>query len=151
MGDLNVNLRDPTGERAEQIVDMMDEADLVNVAWHFLPRGRMPQQQRRWTWRQQHQGQWVSSQPDYIMAWQGDQQCFLGVALRSPRHHNTDHRAVVTTLRGGKWRRLLAYQWQHQINPLWLPFGPHGELETMFEQLKQDVIKLALREQHHNK
>ncbi len=52
LGDLNINLRDPTGARVEHIADMTDEADLVDLARHFLPQGRTPQWRRCWTWWQ---------------------------------------------------------------------------------------------------
>ncbi len=44
MGHLNVCMEDPIGERAERIADMADEANLVNLAWYFLPRRWMPKQ-----------------------------------------------------------------------------------------------------------
>ncbi len=88
---------------------------------------------------------------DYVMARRRDCQHFTGVALRSPRHHDTDHRAVVAMLRGWKRHRLMAYGRWRQCNPLQLTFGPQGELKTVFEQLKRDVEKPAPREQQHNK
>ncbi len=56
LGDLNANLRDPIGARAEAIADMTDEADLTDLARHFLPRGRTIKLWRRWTWRQMCRG-----------------------------------------------------------------------------------------------
>ncbi len=52
---------------------------------------------------------------------------------------------IQSELTGGKGRRLRAYRRQHQCNPLQLPFGSQGELETVFEQLKRDVEKPTLR------
>ncbi len=54
LGDLNANLRYPTSARAEAIAGMTDEADLTDLARHFLPRGRTLKLWRRWTWRQKH-------------------------------------------------------------------------------------------------
>jgi len=63
---------------------------------------------------------------------------FRGVRLRAPRHHDSDHRSVILTVRGGKRHRLRRYRQRRQRLPLKLPKQvPHTELETAFETLKE--------------
>ena len=49
LSDLNANLRDRIGARAEATADMTDEADLTDLSRHFLPWGHTLKLQRRWT------------------------------------------------------------------------------------------------------
>ncbi len=44
MGNLNIFMRDTIGKREKCTADMADEADLINLAWHFLLWGRTPKQ-----------------------------------------------------------------------------------------------------------
>ncbi len=76
LGDLNINLRDPVNPRADAIADMVDEAGLTDLAWHFMQRGRTRRRRKRWSWRQRRLGRWISSQPDYILTQHGDKRLF---------------------------------------------------------------------------
>jgi hypothetical protein len=76
------------------------------------------------------------SQPDYIMAREGDVRQFWTVGFRWPRYHDSDHRAVVATIRRGRVGRLKSYRKQRQRHPLQLPPGPHDQLTDAFETMK---------------
>ena len=60
------------------------------------------------------------SQPDYIMVRERDRRRFRNVGFRWPRYHDSDHRAVVATIKSGE-RRLTAYRKKRQECPLKLP------------------------------
>jgi len=69
MGDLNINVEHPRDEREAALADLLDEINLVNTSRKFTLRQCSFQKARkRWTWRQKGRGQWIFSQPDYIMA-----------------------------------------------------------------------------------
>jgi hypothetical protein len=136
LGDLNVCLRTPVDPRADAIADMTDEAGFTDLSRHFTQRLRRRRNGKRWSWRQRRLGRWISSQPDYILAREGDKRHFGGVGFRSPRHHDSDHRVVVELVRRGSSARLTAYQQRRQRSPFQLQPGPQGEHETAFEALK---------------
>ena len=46
IGDLNVRFEDPANDRADAIVDLLDEINITNLSRKFLPR-QCSQQQRR--------------------------------------------------------------------------------------------------------
>ncbi len=62
-------------------------------------------------------------QPDYILAREGDMRRVKGVGCWWPRFHDSDHQAVVATIRAGKRGevRLKAYQRKQQEIPIQLP------------------------------
>jgi hypothetical protein len=86
-------------------------------------------------------GRWHHSQPDYIMAREGDIWYFRKVAFRSPLVHDSDHRAIVATFRARKMRRLTAYCHRRQRLPLRLPPKPHDELTHIFKALKLTCVE----------
>lgn len=107
--------------------------------------------QGRWTWRQRRQGRWISSRLDYFLAPLKDRRRFKRVVLRKPRHHDTDHRAIVATLWGGKRRRLDRYRRKVGRCPLQLP--PDAVLtedEKIFEELKATIEKPSPRTRPQN-
>jgi hypothetical protein len=73
MGDLNINVELPHDKRDAAIADLLDEINLVDTSRKFTP-WRCSLQRRRlcWSWHQKHGGHWIYSQPDYIMAREGD-------------------------------------------------------------------------------
>jgi hypothetical protein len=81
-------------------------------------------------------GRWHYSQPDYILAREGNIRYFWKVAFRSPLVHDSDHRAVLATFRARKTRWLTNYRRRRQHLPLRLPPEPHGELTRTSEALK---------------
>ena len=76
------------------------------------------------------------SQPDYIMARDRDCRRFRNVGFRWQRYHDSDHRAVVATIKLGR-RRLTEYQSKRQKFPLQLPsVEQQDDLTQAFETLK---------------
>jgi len=141
-GDLNINFEHLRDAREEDIADLLDEINLVDSSRKFrLRRCRMQSAKRRWTWRQKRMGRWHYSQPDYILAREGNIRYFRKVAFRSPLVHDSDHRAVVATFRARKTKRLTKYRRRRQRLPLRLPPEPHDELTQTFEALKLTCLE----------
>jgi hypothetical protein len=142
MGDLNTSFEHPRNEREEAIANLLDEINLVDSSCKFCLRQCWLQSaRRRWTWQQKQTGTWHHSQPDYIMAREGDIWYFRKVAFSSPLVHDSDHRAVVATFHVRKTHRLTAYRRCRQCLPLWLPPEPHDELTHTFEALKLTCVE----------
>jgi len=70
-------------------------------------------------------GRWYHSQPDYIMAREGDTKAFRSVGFRQPRFHDSDHRAVIVKISRGREGKLKKYRRSRQTSPLQL--APLGE------------------------
>ena len=103
LGDLNVNFSEPRDERDEVIHDLIDDIDLVDASRRYAPRRPRRQPTRaRWTWRQRREGKLHYSQPDYIMAFGWDCRRFWNVGKQWLRYHNSDHRAVVVTIKSAR-------------------------------------------------
>jgi hypothetical protein len=131
-----MDFRDPRDKREEQIVDLLNEINLIDMSRRFAPRRPKRLQQRaRWTWGQKREGRTHYSQPDYIMAREGDGRRFRTVGFRWPRYHDSDHRAVVATIRRGRVGRLKSYQKQQRRLPLQLPPRPHDQMTVAFEMM----------------
>ncbi len=60
------------------------------------------------------------SQPDYVLVRKRNRMRFWNVGFRWPRYHDSDHRAIVATIKSGE-RRLTEYRKKHQEFPLQLP------------------------------
>ena len=76
------------------------------------------------------------SQPDYIFARERDTKRVQNVGFRWPRYHDSDHRAVIRTIRTGR-RRLKEYQRKRQEFPLHLPpIEQQDDMTQAFEKLK---------------
>jgi hypothetical protein len=101
--DLNIRCEDPTNNRADAIVDLLEEINTTNLSCKFLPR-RCSQQRRRvcWTFHMWRGREWCYSQPDYILGNERITKRLRRVAFFSPRFHDLDHRAVVATFWGGE-------------------------------------------------
>jgi hypothetical protein len=110
LGDLNVNFGSPRSKREEIIVDLLDKINLANMSQKCCQRWDGQQGGGRWTWRQRRGGQWHQSQPDYCMAWDRDAKLFRNVAIRRPRSHDSDHRAVVALISRGRPGQLKLYR-----------------------------------------
>jgi hypothetical protein len=96
LGDLNVNFKHPRDAREEQIINLLDKINLVDTSQKFaLRRCRMPAAKKRWTWQQKRIGRRHHSQPDYILAREGNVCHLRRVSFRTPVVHHLDHRAVV--------------------------------------------------------
>ena len=100
-GDLNTTLSDPENDgRGTEIVAVVTEAGLEEMAAHLLPR------QRRWgrerqTWSMVREGKVVRSRTDYILG--TDRSLFWNVSVWYPRH-NTDHYMMLGCLRSSPKR-----------------------------------------------
>ncbi len=102
LGDLNINFSEPWDERDEVIRDLINNIDLVNASRRYaIQRPRRQSTRARWTWRQKREGKLHFSQPDYVMARERDCGRFRNVGFRWPRYHDSDHRAVVATIKWG--------------------------------------------------
>jgi hypothetical protein len=142
MGDLNTSFKHPRNEQEEAIVNLLDEINLIDLSCRFcLQQCWMQSARRRWTWWQKRTGRWHHSQPDYIMAWEGDIWYFWKVVFRLPLVHNSDHHGIVATFRARKTRQLMACHHRRQRLPLWLPPEPHNKLTHTFEALKLTCVK----------
>ncbi len=110
LGNLNVNFEHPRDAQEEQIIDLLDKINLVDTSQKFaLRQCRMPAAKKQWTWQQKRMGRWHHSQPDYILAWEGNVHHLRRVAFRTPVVHHSDHRAVVAIFHLRRTRRLKKY------------------------------------------
>ena len=66
-------------------------------------------------------GRWYTSQPDNVMAREGDTRAFWNVAFQRLRFHDLDHRVAVATILRGQKGRLKKYRQSCQKFPLQLP------------------------------
>jgi hypothetical protein len=86
-------------------------------------------------------------QPDYIIASKGDLKRFWNVGFWWPRFHDSDHRAVITTIHTGR-RQLKGYR-KHQEFPLQLHL--HEQQDELTKAFK--ALKVACKEpettKHH--
>ncbi len=91
MGDLNTSFEHPCDRREEAIANLLDKINLVDSSRKFyLQQCKMQLARRRWTWRQKRTRRWHHSQPDYIMAREGDIRYLWKVAFRLPLVHDSD-------------------------------------------------------------
>ena len=150
LGDLNVNLRDPKDDRDEEVAEECSSMGLSDMSRHFRQRRRR-RMRGRWTWRMRRRGRDISSQPDYFLAREGDRRDFRGVTLRAPRHHDSDHRAVIATVYAGTARRLAGYIRRRSRFPVRLQrMATHSHVEQIFEQLKATCEAPPKRERKEN-
>jgi hypothetical protein len=140
MGDLNICFKHPCNKWKEAIANLLNKINLVNLSRKYcLRQCWMQSARKRWTWRQKWMGRWHHSQPDYIMAWEGDIWYFRKVAFRSPLVHDSDHCAVVATFRARS--RLTIYHRHRQCLPLQLPPKLHDKLTQTFKALKLTCVE----------
>ena len=127
IGDLNIDLDSPRDDREDTIAEECDAMDLTEMSQHFCqPRKGLAR--GRWSWRMQRRRRWVSSRPDYFLAQENSRRCFRRVVLKMPRHHDSDHRAVIASIYGGPLRRIKAYRRRRSRFPIRLPFfGPRTQ------------------------
>jgi hypothetical protein len=103
-GDLHINFGAPQTMQEEIIANFLDNINVINMLCKFVQQGGQRQGKgARWIWRQQRGGRWHQSQPDYIMAREGDTKAFQNMAFQWPRIHDLDHCTVLAIiLRGQK-------------------------------------------------
>ncbi len=68
----------------------------------------------------------VSTRPDYFLAREREKRRFWNVVLHRPRHHDTDHGAIVASLYVRSERKMKAYRKRRQRFPLQLTVGPRA-------------------------
>jgi hypothetical protein len=141
-GDLNINFKHPRDEREEAIADLLDKINLIDLTCKFCLRQCWLQSaRRRWTWQQKQMGRWHHSQPDYIMAQEGNIWYFWRVAFQLPLVHDSDHCAVIATLCARKTQWLTTYHCRRQHPPLQLLPKPRDKLTHTFKALKQMCVE----------
>jgi hypothetical protein len=87
---------------------------------------------------------------DYVLGRATNRRKYCSVRLRTPRHHESDHRAIITNIRAGSATRMAAYRKRMAEFPLKLPSGPQDELCAMFKGLRLNVVALPKRAQPRN-
>ena len=95
-------------------------------------------------------GRWHHSQPDYILAREGNVRHLQRVAFRTPVVHHSDHRAVIAIFHSRRTRRLKKYCRQQQRFPLRLPPGTHDGLMRDFKTLRLTCEKPEPKRQQGN-
>ncbi len=142
VGDLNVRFEDLINYRADAILDLLDEINITNLSRKFLAQQCSQQWRRaRWTSCMQRGREWCYSQPDYFLGNKCITKRLRRVAFRSPRFHDLDHQAVVTTFWGGSARWLKSYQRDQQRFPLKLSHGEETEQTKTFSRLVAECVK----------
>ena len=116
VGDFNASLSVPLTERDELIADLLDGHCLTDVKSHFRVRRR--RLRGRWTWRQRRRGRMVRSKLDYFFMPEDIKKRVCRMGIRKPRHHHSDHRAVVTVFWGRDGGRLASYRKGRRQCPL---------------------------------
>ncbi len=106
LGDLNVDLDHPEGDRATQVATVLSDHGLLDMLLHFKHRRPFGS---RCTWRQQRTGEVVTGCCNYIMG--RDRRTFTMVSIiRVPRHFSSDHQLVLGILRSASERDNRTYR-----------------------------------------
>jgi hypothetical protein len=145
VGDLNIWFEDPTNNRADAIINLLEEINTTNFSHNFLPQQCTQQWQRaRWTFCIRRGREWCYLQPDYLLGNKHINKRLRRVALCLPRYHDSDHRVVVATFWGGSVHRLKSYQWDQQCFPLQLSQSEETEQTKTFSRLVAECTKPKL-------
>ena len=93
----------------------------------------------------------MSSQPDYIMGRQKDRWRFKKVGFRLPRHHDSDHRAIIANIIAGPKKAVAKYEKRRRRFPVKLQrMGPRTQAEETFEILRRAREPQPARERTKN-
>jgi hypothetical protein len=145
LGDFNINFGSPHSKQEEIIVDLIEEIGLADISRKFHQRWNGRQGGGQWTWRQWRGGQWHQSLPDYCMARDGDAKLLRNVVIQRPRIHDSDHRAIVTSIRRGQPGQLKLYRQCRQGFPLQLLLvEEQDEQSHLFGELRKTCKEKAL-------
>ena len=103
IGDLNANLDFPRTIQEEILSSDLRERDLRCATRSFRPR-RTRKMRGRWTWRQTRKMQSgdklnLRSKPDYFLMRDRDRRRVKRCRWILPRHHDSDHRALVVQIK----------------------------------------------------
>jgi hypothetical protein len=152
LGDPNANILFPCDKRQDAITEMCDSMALSSMSDQFRQRHWHGSRGARWTWHMRRGGRFVSSTCDYLLARGPCRKRFQRVRLVNPRHHYSDHCAIVARLYSGLAGEMKTYRKARQRCPLRLPrVGPMRELESLFNNLQLGCKPLPLRERPANK
>ena len=102
IGDLNADLEYPRDIQEEVLSSELEERGMRCATWNFLSR-RTRRNRGRWTWRQRRTNKegeryWLRSKPDYFMMQERDRARVRRCRWILPRHHDSDHRALVAKI-----------------------------------------------------
>ena len=122
---------------------------LTDLSRHFQQRSR-GSVWGQWTWWMRRGRRWISPQCDYFLGRATNRGKYCSVCLCTPRHHDSDHRAIITNICAGSAARMAAYRKRVAKFPLKLLRGPLDELCTLYEELRLDVIVPPKRAQPCN-
>jgi hypothetical protein len=143
LGDLNVNLRAPTGAREAQIAAMVASYGLNDMLLHFKQRRRYRDGA---TWRQTRQGEVVKGWCDYILGTK--RRFFRKVVIRDPRCFSSDHFLVMGQLMSKPYRSHRRYLNGRRSYPLKAhKVGPDSSTaDQLYHELKAAIPKPTRQE-----
>ena len=152
MGDINVDLDNPENDCNDTIAEqLLDEWGLEKSCDHFY-RSVGKKNRGNWTWHRHQKDKntgrvtWISKQLDYVMFRHKDRNKFSCSKLKEPRHHSSDHRAVVCSIASGPVQVTRAYRDGRKRFPISVG-KPSTKHEVIFEELIEDCKKAPKREQ----
>jgi hypothetical protein len=151
VGDLNIWFEDPANDRADVIIDLLEEINTTNLSCNFLPQGCSQQLQWAcWNFRMQRGREWCYLQSNYLLGNERINKRLRRVALCLPWYHYSDHQAIVETFWGGRVHWLKSYQLDRQCFPLQLSQGEETEQTKTFNCLVVECFKPELRKRQGN-
>jgi hypothetical protein len=101
-------------------------------------------------WRMRWAVRWVSTQCDYSPGREIDCRKFCSISLQKPSHHNSEHCTIVAKIYSGDEKKVEGLPTAHHCFLIKLPWGPQGEIETLFEELCMDVAPPLEKERPKN-
>ncbi len=147
MGNLNINVRFPCDEREEVIVDLLDEANLVNLSCGYrLQTPCRTTTRAQWTWSQKRGTTEYYLQPDYILGHAKETGIFKGMRSHFPQFLQLDHLAIVTVVRAGGEGQMNQCRCKQQKCLLSLLLGPK-DMNTMVRHIGSRVGQTKAKEE----
>ena len=135
LGDLNMRFENPRDEREHEILDVLMNYGLINLAKHFSQRKRW---RAGWTWYQKTVDGPRTAVCDYILA--NDRRIVWNYSLRQPRF-DSDHLMLVIRIRTGNVQRHKAYLKARKRFPLPPVKQPLTLADSLLLELKKFVPK----------
>ena len=151
IGDLNSDLDFPRDRQEEILSATMRERGMRCASRCYRPK-RTRRTRGRWTWRQRRgvpgsgQRQWLRSRPDYFLFREKDRRRIKCCRWIQPRHHNSDHRALVVDIkaRPGEIARYVEGRVRLPVQPP--PPEEQTKGEKLFAELCATVEEVPRRE-----
>jgi exonuclease III len=140
LGDLNVDFRSTNMNTAREasIAGLVANLGVEDMLSHFKQTKR---HKRGDTWKMSRQEQVIHSRCDYIMA--EDRREFLAVKITNPRLFDSDHHAVIGTLKARPKQDNRLYKKQRSSFPLKVHRGHANQAEQLQKQLMREAKKAA--------